>query len=190
MRRKIGAIFIALGAVLVSAALALFIYNRIEDRAAGETADAVLNELEELIGTVGDDDPYDTGMETVTVDDHDYIGYLTIPSLGLTLPVMSDWDYKNLKIAPCRYSGSVKTGNLVICAHNYSTHFGNIKTLSAGDEVYFTEMDGTVHIYTVAEVYILEPTAVEEMVESGYDLTLYTCTYGGQTRVTVRCSEI
>jgi sortase A len=42
----------------------------------------------------------------------------------------------------------------------------------------------------VAEVETLEPTAVEEMTNSGYALTLFTCTYGGQSRVTVRCDLV
>ena len=32
-------------------------------------------------------------------------------------------------------------------------------------------------------------TAVEEMTAGEYDLTLFTCTYGGQSRVTVRCDR-
>jgi hypothetical protein len=27
------------------------------------------------------------------------------------------------------------------------------------------------------------------MIESGYDLTLFTCNYGGKARVAVRCSR-
>ena len=46
---------------------------------------------------------------------------------------------------------------------------------------------GAVRRYTVAEVTTLEPTAVEQMTDSGYNLTLFTCTYGGKSRVTVRC---
>ena len=101
---------------------------------------------------------------------------------------MSDWSYPQLRIAPCRYYGSVGTEDLIIAAHNYSRHFGNIKNLLPGDEVYFTEMDGTVTAYEVAETDTLNPAAVEEMTDSGYALTLFTCTYGGQSRVTVRCS--
>ena len=98
--------------------------------------------------------------------------------------------YPQLRIAPCRYYGSTKTGDLVIAAHNYSRHFGNIRNLSAGDEVYFTDMDGEITAYEVAEVDTLNPTDVEEMTDSGYALTLFTCTYGGQSRVTVRCNAV
>ena len=129
-------------------------------------------------------------MTEVVIDGYAYIGYLSIPSLGLELPVMSEWDYTRLKIAPCRYAGSVKTDNLVIAAHNYRRHFGPIKKLAIGDEVYFTDVDGIVFCYEVVEMVTLSPTAVEEMSAGDYDLTLFTCTYGGQSRVTVRCDRM
>jgi sortase A len=127
-------------------------------------------------------------MPTINIDGNAYIGWLEIPSLSLTLPVMSQWSYPNLKISPCRYSGSAYLDNLVIAAHNYKSHFGNIKTLSPGDEVRFTDADGNVFRYQVAEVEQLSPLAVKDMAESDYPLTLFTCTIGGKYRVAVRCS--
>ena len=35
----------------------------------------------------------------------------------------------------------------------------------------------------------LAPDEVEAVQNSGYDLVLYTCTYGGKTRVTVFCNR-
>ena len=59
-----------------------------------------------------------------------------------------------------------------------------------GDPVYFTDMDGVTTAYEVAEVDTLSATAVEEMTGSGFDLTLFTCNYSGQARVTVRCNRV
>ena len=59
--------------------------------------------------------------------------------------------------------------------------------LSLGAEILFTDVSGATTRYTVAELEILQPTAVEEMTSGDYDLTLFTCTYGGATRFTVRC---
>jgi sortase A len=129
-------------------------------------------------------------MTEVEIDGRLYIGYLFIPALGLELPVQSQWDYPGLKISPCRYVGSTKTDDLVIAAHNYDRHFGRISKLAQGDLVYFTDMDGVQTTYQVMETLILQPTAIEEMTTSGYDLTLFTCTYGGKTRVTVRCDRV
>lgn len=121
------------------------------------------------------------------IDGYEYIGYISVPSLQLELPVMAQWDYTRLKIAPCRYYGSVGEDDLVIAAHNYPSHFGMLSTLKKDDEVFFTDMEGITHRYEVDAVDVLAPEALEEMTGAGYDLTLFTCTYGGTNRVTVRC---
>lgn len=51
-------------------------------------------------------------------------------------------------------------------------------------------MDGMVYTYTVTVVDVLSPSAVEDMTSGDYDLTLFTCTYGGASRVTVRCDRV
>lgn len=187
-----------LGAVLVLAALSLFLWNQRENNEAGTSAEKILPQVIEQIETPGAGqepeepsypDPYDPTMTEVEIDGYAYVGYLSIPSLELELPVMSEWDYTRLKIAPCRYTGSTKTDDLVICAHNYTRHFGPIRNLTPGDTVTFTDMDGVVWQYEVVAVDILAPTDVEDMTAGGYDLTLFTCTYGGASRVTVRCER-
>ena len=66
----------------------------------------------------------------------------------------------------------------MIAGHNYRSHFGPIRDLESGDPVTFTDVEGTVYAYTVAEAEVLPPTAIGEMVEAGWDLTLFTCTTG------------
>lgn len=188
-----------LGTVLVLAALSLFLWNQEESDEAGAVSEKVLTQVVEEIGkrsqpsvegTEPLPDPYDETMTETEIDGYAYIGYLSIPSIHLELPVMSQWDYTRLKIAPCRYVGSTKTENLVICGHNYTRHLGPIKNLNPGDDVYFTDMDGEVWHYQVATVETLGPTDIESMTSGEYPLTLFTCTYGGATRVTVRCDRI
>lgn len=107
--------------------------------------------------------------------------------LELELPVMAQWSYPGLRTAPGRYTGTLLGRDLVIAAHNYLHHFGRLNQLSIGDEVVFTDVRGQRFHYTVADLEILQPTAIEEMTAGEYDLTLFTCTYGGRTRFTVRC---
>lgn len=133
--------------------------------------------------------PASKEMDTVELKGHSYIGYVSIPSLQLTLPVMGDWSYPKLKIAPCRYCGSVYTRDLVLMAHNYEKHFGGLSRLRGGEAVTFTDVHGVTTEFTVVFVDILNPTDVEKMTSGEYDLTLFTCTYGGKTRVTVRCQQ-
>lgn len=129
----------------------------------------------------------DIDMPTETIEGNEYIGVLEIPALELELPVMSQWSYPKLKVAPCRYKGSAYRNDLILMAHNYATHFGGLKNLRIGDSVAFTDMDGNVFNYEVMEVEVLQPAAIEEMESGDWDLTLFTCTVGGQSRITIRC---
>lgn len=196
-RNKAGMICMILGAVLVFSALALFVWNQWESRRASIFSERL---LEQVLEYLQDNDaggkpislnPYDTAMTEVEIDGYAYIGYLSIPSIGLELPVMSEWDYDRLKLAVCRYTGSTKSDDLVIAGHNYNTgHFGALKNLSIGDNVFFTDMDGVVSVYEVAALEVLLPENVEEMTAGEYDLTLFTCTYTVQSRLAVRCERV
>jgi len=123
-------------------------------------------------------------------DGQAYIGVLEIPSLDLMLPVISEWNYARLKKAPCRYAGSAYTDDLVIAAHNYKTHFGNLKRLNEGDSVTFTDAEGNRFEYKVVLTETLMPRDVDEMKSGEFDLSLFTCTVGGSYRVTVRCDKL
>ena len=197
----------AIGIVLLLGALSLVLYNVNEDKQSGEKAEEILSALKDEI----DDTPVTTTVTyiddifqqyetttvptepTVEVDGNLYLGYITIPTLDIELPVMYNWNYDNLKISPCRYKGSALTNDLIIAAHNYTTHFGRIGNLHSDDEIVFTDAAGKEYRYEVMNIEQLPGTAVEEM-EFGsaddWDLTLFTCTLGGQSRVTVRASLI
>ena len=129
-------------------------------------------------------------MTVVEIGGYDFIGYLSVPVLKLELPVMSEWDYQRLRRAPCRQFGSTKTDDLVIAAHNYPSHFGRFSQLRSGDLLTFTDMDSVVILYEVVAIDVLEPTASDAVRYSGFELVLYTCTYGGESRVVVFCDRV
>ncbi len=52
----------------------------------------------------------------------------------------------------------------------------------------FVDLSGHTFTYAVAETEVLDATAIDQMVNGGWDLTLFTCTLSGQTRFTVRCT--
>ena len=220
--RKAGIAFVGMGAVLLIAALLLFLYNegsnavmeeenrdiheelyqiieqQKEERAAEESPEVPekteivpleIQITEEELSAEPEETPAVSTMTLATVDGYDYIGILEIPALELAVPILSDWDEKKLDIAPCRHFGSVETDDLVIAGHNYRRHFLNLYKLNVEDEIRFTTMDGTEIDYTVAEKRTLEATAVDTVLESEYDLILYTCTYSGTERTAVFCKR-
>lgn len=190
MRKVTGMICMALGAIFLLAALGLVIFNREQAAQAAEASDRTLPVLHAAIAERTRESRPVSGSteaeEPLEIDGEQYLGILTIPALELELPVLSDLSSAKLQLGPCRYYGAIDR-NLVIAAHNYARHFGRLNELHAGDALYLTDVSGRRHSYRVSGVEILSATAIEEMLQSGYELTLFTCTYGGAERVTVRC---
>lgn len=210
MMRKLGNLLQGLGLLLLAAAVILAAWNIREDNQAGESTQQVLEKL--AMPVIQDnalqEDPVkapDLTVPEVRIPDHilnpnmdmpvkdvegqAYVGVITLHELGLELPVMDDWDYTKLKKAPCRYSGSAYQDDLVIMAHNYRSQFGRIRRLKAGNRITFTDMDSNAFTYIVAAVDVLGPYEVEEVTNGEWDLTLFTCTLGGQSRIVVRCER-
>lgn len=131
-----------------------------------------------------------TEMPTRIVEEKEVIGEITFPSLGIRLPVLDSWSYLNLALAPCRYMGTIYRENMIICAHNYTSHFGRIDTLNLGDQVIFSDVDGNEYLYYVSFKETLQPEQVDELVNNPYALSLFTCTPGGESRVVIRCNRI
>lgn len=201
MKSKFGTFLIVLGCLLILGSLGLFVRNQ-EEQIQAETAsrdaiplvvEAIHTRRQGISQEIQSAEPtveQTKEMTAVRIKGYNYIGFLWIPSLALELPVMNDWSYSKLQISPCRYTGSIYTDDIVIMAHNYPKHFGKLKDLKAGDTVSFTDMDGEITEYEVIALDILAPDDVEDMTAGEYDLTLFTCTYGGKNRVTLRCDRV
>lgn len=189
-----GNIMIVIGLFLLFGAAVLWRYNEWESERAGEQTSntvALLSAVYPEATTPAETECESTKpgkeMSTQEINGIDYLGILKIPVLELELPVISDWSDKNVRTAPCRYSGSVYSDDMILCAHNYKSHFGRLPMLNPGDSVVFTDVDGNSYSYQVAEMEVLDGTDLAEMVEGDWDLTLFTCTSGGKARFTVRC---
>ena len=210
-RKQEGLLLITIGLLLIAAALFLVSYNLYDELRAEQSARQAVTQLDAYLpaeaaleapsDSAGDQEPLVSDERTVipdyvlspnmempveTINGIDFIGVLRIPALELELPIISEWNYPNLKSAPCRYSGSAYLNNLILCGHNYASHFGSLKTLSEGDIATFTDIDGNVFIYKMVERETLNPTDIEGMESGNWDLTLFTWTVGGQSRVTIR----
>lgn len=208
MINKIRKTLIVLGCCCVIAAAALYMYNRwVSDQAASAAAEltGTLSSLMEASETTATDEGTDplldnSGREdaasaeneerlvTQNVNGYDIAGIISIPAINIKLAVISEWSYPNLKVSACRYSGT-PSGQLVLLAHNYKRHFGRISELQQGDTVSFTDPNGTVYSYEVTGMEIKGKYELEDILSGDWDLTLFTCTYGGANRVVVRCKR-
>lgn len=186
---KKGLILISIGCTLILIAGIMVNYNYYSNQKAGVESKKIYEKIQNNEIAVKEDIKEDKEMTIVNIDGNDYIGSLYIPALNLEIPIMADWDYNKMKISSCRYYGSIFTNDLVLCAHAYDNLFGKIKELNSGDILILTDMNKEEYIYKVEVIEILSPDDVQEMIESEFDLTLYTCTMDSLNRVTVRLNR-
>ena len=210
--KKRGIILIALGALLLTAAVSLVIYNRCRDSEAGKEAEKTVSVIKAYIETESARNSSDTAPDMPTEDSQSqkndeeviaeeqepepleidgvyYIGLIYLPKLDIELPVTRDWSYNGMANAACRYSGALFTHDLIICAHNYTSFFLNLEKLGVGDEVIFTSLRGKQYHYSVAWQELIGGYDTNTMLSGSddWDLTLFTCTWSGYSRVTLRC---
>lgn len=209
------------GILLITAAVELVLGNLLEDQQAGRAAARAMESLRMMAvsessasidnlptgDTPENGEPYTPEPEVPdyvlnpgmpmpeeTVDGRDYIGILAIPAVELELPIQSAWSYPNLKASPCRFTGSVYTDDMIIAGHNYRTHFRSLRSLTGGERVTFTDVDGNVFAYNVSFIETIGGTDVDGLMgeESAdtWDLTLFTCTADGSSRVVIRCNTV
>ena len=195
-KRDREALLVSLSILLVAASIGLYTYNVMDSNRAGAAAQTVVNQLHSDMPAAGNTEtetastpePYKV-MQTKEVNGQSYIGTLHIPALSLELPVIAEWSYSALRVAPCRYMGSVYQDNMILCAHNYSTHFGRLAELKVDDEAVFTDIEGNAYTYRMTAQEIISGTDPAAMESGDWDLTIFTCTIGGKNRVTIRFAK-
>ena len=206
---KRGCVLVALGLCMVLAGTAMYMMYRKQDSLAGQNASALLDQFkanrhlfveaperpghsqpmenpEAATGVPGETQPQE--MPEMSYSGYSIIGILRVPSLGLELPVLKNWSYPLLNVAPCRYSGNLADGNLIIMGHNYASHFTPLHYIELGTAVEFEDAWGNVHRFVVETRETLHKTQGEDL-PSDYPLSLFTCTAGGQSRLVIRCGE-
>lgn len=177
-RRNRGIVFLLVGCILFLVAGGWYVYNILEDNNAGKQAEEILEQFEA-----------NQEEAVIATEGNEFCGKILIEKLEIELPVYDKWDYTRLKTAPCRYSGGIDSDDIIIAAHNYKSHFGLLGELQIGDEIKFTDVDGTWHCYEVCELVRLDGTAVSDIQSGRWDFTLFTCTKSGKQRITVRCER-
>lgn len=179
-KRNFGYLLIFLGLLMFCGSAVIHIFNEKQDRIAGENAALLMENWEqELHFNI-------KGMDEYYL--YDMTGVLQIPSLGLELPVLNEWNYDLLQMAPCRYSGSVETNDLILMGHDYQSHFGKLEELQEGETIFFLKKgDFVPYSYVVKEMETLHKTELEELTSSAYPLSVFTCTDSGQYRLVIRC---
>ena len=109
--------------MMILAAGLLLLKNQHQAEAAGQAAAAVFAEMQQAA-------PADTAIgeePTVEIDGLSYVGTISIPAIDRELPVLTQWNAANAQKAPCRYTGSVLTDDLIIAGHQPLRPSGPLK---------------------------------------------------------------
>ena len=147
-------------------------------------------EVEEEDETATDPEPADPAPY---IPVYTTIGVLTIPKLNVRLPVISECTDANLRISCCRISGLAnnKPIRLVIVGHNIWSHFKGLDTFEEGDQIAFTDKEGTTYYYGAIESLDLYKTqGADVLAADGCDITLITCKTDNTWRTVVRFAEL
>ena len=194
-RQKRGLLLLAAGLILVLCGLGMHLAQQQEDVAAGQTAAVLLQKLDDktLLSDAENGSQPHENIDPV-LPEKVYMGYsllgsISIPSVGIRLPVLNQWSEDMLKVAPCRYAGSISGGDMIIMGHNYKSHFTPLQKIREGAEVEFENTEGKTFRYRVAKIEYLHRTEGEKL-PSEYPLTIFTCTPGGLERIVVRCEAV
>ena len=193
LRRMLSVLLLVAGVAVLGLAGLFALQNEADANRAAADASALLVRTQALQQAALQQQkapkPYrDLATAMADVQAQGLLGTISIPVLGVELPVKSDYSFEGLKESPMRYQGDGgEIARLVLCAHNYKAHFGRIGELQPGDEVDLTAMDGTSYRLQVSEVFTIGAWGAENLQTGDWDLSLFTCTPSGKNRVLVRC---
>ncbi len=124
------------------------------------------------------------------------IGVIQIEAIDLIYAIVEGTETEDIGVAIGHISDTAGLGELGNCAlaghrGGYSgPYFKNVDQLKKGDSVVITKAGGQKFEYRVTESFIVEPTELWVIEDTGDEkavLTLVTCEDSGDTRLIVRC---
>ena len=125
------------------------------------------------------------------------VGSVSIPSINVNYPILSDTSDALLKISVCKFWGCDpnQVGNLCIAGHNYRNKkfFSKAINLVVGDIIEITDLNDQTVQYSVYDKYTVDPNDVSctsQLTNGKKIVTLITCTNDSQQRVVIKAEAI
>lgn len=176
-RRRLGMLLMCLGILLVSAALFITVFKAVSDKINASAAEQILTEMAEVMpeqkgGTL--DDRENVTMPMIELDGESFIGIIELPQYSIRLPIDAAWDSGKLTKYPCRYSGSLYDGTLIIGGSGSASQLGTLKNMTPTDKVYVTDVMGSRFVYTVEDVYYVKEISEKSLSKAEADVILFS----------------
>ena len=170
-----------IGILLVVAAAGIFWYVSQARQSQTRVTDDVRMRLESLLPSDGDgfsgistNGEGDSRIPSLLIDDVSYMGIVSVPSVGLNLPVRTSEDSGSLQVAPYRYAGTPTT-HLIFVGWDSEEQFGSLSRVGVDDHVEFVDVDGISYSYHVNSLSTPRDFKMSDEIASIADLTL--CAY-------------
>lgn len=149
---------------------------------------------------LGNQDELST-LEIVDVEDmpkqikgYNVIGEIEIPKINLKKYILEYFTMDSMDVSITRFwgNGINKAGNFSIIGHNYKGMFRDLKDLEIGDQFTLTSSNGETCNYVIYDIYIVDPedvSCIEDSLNGKREVTLITCTVGGEKRLILKGKE-
>lgn len=128
--------------------------------------------------------------------EYSVIGLIEIPKINLNYPILSEINDDLLKIAPCKFHGSMPNeyGNLCIAGHNYDNYkfFSKIPSLRTNDEILIHDMNGNTLKYLVTDNFEVKENELDRVINSDNSIkqiTLITCNNSNSNRIIIKAKS-
>ena len=125
------------------------------------------------------------------------LGTISIESLGLYYPIISDFSDELLEISICRFYGPIdgSNGNLCLAGHNYndSSFFSKLPSLKIGDKIRIEFWDNTACEYLLYQKYetnLNDTSCTTQETNGKKEITLVTCNNFTGNRMIFKASQM
>jgi len=187
---KKGSIFQILGIGLILCSFMLLIGSGIYGKRAASKAIEIVEKIEVLLPSrvEGSEEDYiNIQMPVLQIDGHNFSGLLEVPSFGVTLPVYDAWEDSMIRKFPCRFSGSVYDGSMVVGGADQTGQFDFCSKLDLGAYIQMTDMTGARFDYMVTKIERSKKADAESLIMDKVDLTLFVRDRYSLDYIVVRC---
>ena len=129
--------------------------------------------------------------------EYDTVGSISIPSINVYYPILSETTESLLKVSVCKFWGSNpnEVGNLCIAGHNYRNQkfFSKVPDLPVGDIIEITDLSNNTVRYKIYDIYTVLPNETQclsQRTNGKTELTLITCTLDSERRIIVKAQSL
>jgi len=175
--KKRGALLLLIsGIVLMVGAVAGVVIHHFSVKNAGSQARKTVQTLYRLMPEVRPgvlDDRINVEMPALEVDGRDYVGIIEVLKYDRTLPIAAKWDAGAVDRFPCRYTGSIYDGTLIIGGSDNEGQFDFMKLITGGDAVHITDVTGTRYAYVVTDIQKSDNVSTANLTSKDTDLVFY-----------------